>query len=276
MRIQNKMESLRRTQPLLSWMFAPRSRKPMPMSTAQETAALRAELAQLRKDTDRLRKEVTELRQFINVEHDEDTGQPTNICISRCALIGFSRPDAPRGMQMLICAGPGDSGPCVSLYGSDEKGRIILSVEKDVPQIVINTPEHQNTVLLTADAEGRGLLAALDNGKPRALLKAGPDGAGVAAVVHDNGQARVCLRATEKDGELFVVNGELKTAIKLSSISQHGGGTLVLHGHGPKPAVILSTVQGLGGCIILNDPEGIPFVTLPDPQKMTDEELGLD
>jgi hypothetical protein len=245
------------------------------MSTAKETAALRAELAQLRKDTDRLRKEVTELRQFIHVEYDEDTKQPTDICINRCAFITFSRADAPRGTQMLICAGPGDSGPSVSLWGSDEKGRIILSVEKDIPQIVINTPEHQNTVLLTADAEGRGLLAALDNGKPRALIKAAPDGAGAVAALHDNGQARVCLRATEKDGELIVLNGNLKTAIKLSSVSQHGGGTFVLHGHSSKPAVILTTAQALGGCIILNDPEGIPFVTLPDPHKMTDEELGL-
>ncbi len=245
------------------------------MTAPDDLAALRAEIAQLRQATDRLRRELNDLHRFITVEHDDD-GNATNICV-RCAILTLSRPDAADRFQIFITAGPGDTGPCISMLGSDGKPRILLTLEKDDPCITLRAPGGTDAVLLRADAAtGRGLVGALDNGKSRAILQAVEGDAGAVAVVHDDGRPRVCLRSTATDGEIFVSTRDLKTAIKLTTNSQYGGGTLIVHSHSGKPAVILSTLAGYGGAIILNDPEGIPYVTLPDPKTQADAEDDAD
>lgn len=247
------------------------------MNASDDLASLRAELSQLRKDTAQLRKEMNDLRRFITIEYeDEETGgdrtRATGINL-RCGALFFHHPTEPNRPQMFLAAGAEDQGPCISIWGSDQKARIILTVEKDEPRIALKTREFKDAVLLHADpASGLGLIAAFENGLPRALIKAGPDSSGAVAVVHDDGRTRACLRSTATAGEIFVATPDLKTAIKLTSHSHHGGGTLTVHDQNGKPAIILGTVQGYGGSIILNDPEGIPYATLPDAKKMQGED----
>jgi len=137
------------------------------MTDIGEIASLRAELAQLRKETDMLERDMRALTRFITIEYDEDK-HPTNINLRYCVL-SFAHPEVPNRTQMFM--GAGTEEPFVSLYDSKEKGRVILSVEKDDPRITIHTAELKDAVLLRADpADGRGLIAALDNGQPRAFL----------------------------------------------------------------------------------------------------------
>jgi hypothetical protein len=243
------------------------------MSAPDDIASLRAELAQLRKDTDRLRQELDDLHRFVFVEYDEDD-KPTNVCINRCALITFGRPDAALHTQMLIAAGPDDQGPCISMWGSDEKPRITLEVEKDEPEITLYAPGLLNAVLIQASADsGCGMVGVLEKGKPRAIMKASPDGSAGIAVLHDDNHARAVLHSTAEHGEILVATPGLKTAVKLTSKSQIGGGLLTVHGHNGKPAVILTTVEGYGGCVMLNDPEGIMYESLPNRDRLGEEAL---
>ena len=225
------------------------------MNPTDEIAALRTELAELRK-------EMNALRRFITIEFDEGTGEPTNINI-HCAHMIFSHPAVPGRSQMFIGAGP--EGPCVSLWDSRQRSRVLLSVENDVPLITLRTPELKDVVLLRADpADGRGLVAVLDNGNPRALMKAGTDNAGVVSVVHDDGMTRVTMHGTEDVGSLMVASLDMQAAVKLTSQSLHGGGTLTVNGPNGRPSVILSHNGPLGGAVLINDPEGKIIASLPD------------
>ena len=225
------------------------------MDTESELTALRKEIAELRK-------EVKDLRRFITIQHDENTGEPCSISI-RCCVLSFVHPDAPGRIQMLFTTHP--DGPGIGIWDSHEKCRIFLGVENDDPQITLRTAEGKDAVLLRADPEdGRGLVAVLDNGNPRALMKAGPDNAGVVSVVHDDGMTRVCLRSTENDGTFMVASLDMQAAVKITSESFDGGGTLTVNGFNGKPAVILGSTERIGGTVIVNGPDGKPAASLPD------------
>ena len=231
------------------------------MNPNDETTALRAELAELRKETTALRREMNALRRFITIEFDEDTGEPFNINI-RCACILFAHPAVPGRSQMFIGAGP--QGPGIGLWDSTEKCRVFLGVENDDPLISLYTAERKDAVLLRADpADGRGIVAVLDNGNPRALMKAGTDNAGVVSVVHDDGMTRVTMHGTEDVGSLMVASLDMQAAVKLTSQSLHGGGTLTVNGPNGKPSVILGYNGCLGGAVLVNDPDGKIIASLP-------------
>ncbi|MEQ1883296.1 MAG: hypothetical protein ABL878_20270, partial [Burkholderiales bacterium] len=163
------------------------------MSTSDEIATLRAELAELRKQTDRLREEMDGLTRFIHVQHDKD-GKP--YMSITCWLMHFSHPDDPNRVQMALNAGKKGSGPYISLLGEDSKARIIIKLENDEPIIRVLAPGLKHAVLITAPKDGRGLVGVFDNGNPRAVMKAGPDNAGVVSVVHDDGHARATLHGS--------------------------------------------------------------------------------
>ena len=232
------------------------------MNATDDIAALRTELAELRKETAALRREMNALRRFITIEFDRDTGEPFNINI-RCACIMFAHPAVPGRSQMFIGAGP--EGPGIGLWDSSEKCRVFLGVENDVPLISLYTAERKDAVLLRADpADGRGLVAVLDNGNPRALMKAGTDNAGVVSVVHDDGHTRVTMHGSEDVGSLMVSTLDMQVAVKLTSQSLHGGGTLTVNGPNGKPSVILGYNGPLGGAVLINGPDGNLIASLPD------------
>jgi hypothetical protein len=182
-----------------------------------------------------------------------------NLC---CGAVMLKSPWAPRRTQMMLtCSG---EGPCVTLYDSEEKGRVVLSVDKDQPTVTICTAEGKDAVLLMGDPKaGLGLVAAMDNGKPRAFLKAAAGGAGFVSVVHDDGNSRVTMHGTEDSGGLMTINPDMKTTVSISSQGRMGGGLVVVNGPTGKPAAFL-THDVRGGVVMVNGPDGQPAASLPD------------
>jgi len=219
------------------------------------------EIAQLKKDVAALRREMNALRRFITVEFDEETDEPTNINI-RCCSILFAHPEQRNRMQMIMCAGT--NGPAIGMWDSNQRARIHLSVEADTPSVALRNGEHKDCVLIHADAaDGRGLVSVLDNGKPRALIKAAPDNSGVLCGVHDDGHSRIFLHSTQGCGTLIAASPDMTTAVKIVSDSPNGGGgTLTIHGSVGQPTVILSNTK-LGGAVVVNDRKGKPNASLP-------------
>jgi hypothetical protein len=220
------------------------------------------ELAALRQELTKLRQEVDLLRRYIHVETDRKTGQPLN-CLITCGVITVENPHEPGATQMLIAGG--ETGPAISLWDEQRKGRLILQVDETGPRLSLCTAEHKDAVLLYADqADGRGLAAVFDNGNPRALMKAGDDGCGAVSVVHDDGITRICLRGDEDSGMLMAASLDLKATVKISSETEFGGGQIVISSPAGKPSIILGHNHTHGGLILTRDNDGAPTASLPD------------
>ncbi len=220
------------------------------------------ELVSLRQEVAKLRQQMDALLHFITIEMEGKTRQPRSMLL-RCSVITMEKAEAPHEAQMHISAS--ENGPAIGLWDSRQKGRVILSVEKDEPRVTLYTAELKEAVLLHADqAAGRGLAAVFDNGNPRALMKAGPDSSGAVSVVHDDGQTRITLFGTEDSGQLMVANPDMKATVKISAESELGGGQIVVSAPNGKPSVILSHHHGIGGVVLTNGPDGQPSASLPD------------
>ncbi len=220
------------------------------------------EIANLRQEVAKLRQQMDALLHFITIEMEGKTRQPRSMLL-RCSVITMEKAEAPHDAQMHISAS--ENGPAIGLWDSRQKGRLILSVEKDEPRLTLHTAELKDAVLLHADqAEGRGLVAVLDNGNPRALMKAGPDNSGAISVVHDDGQSRVTLYGTEDSGTVLLANPDMKATVKISAETELGGGQIVVNGPNGKPAVIVCHHHGIGGVVLTNGTDGQPAASLPD------------
>jgi hypothetical protein len=220
-----------------------------------------AELAHLRQEVATLRQQMKDLFHFISIEKEKGAEVPRNL-ILRCGIIMVQNPHEPHATQIYM--GGSENGPFVSLWDSHQKGRVILSVEKDVPTVTLYTGELKEAVLLRADPiDGLGLVAAFDNGKPRALIKAGEGDSGSISVVHDDGRSRITMHGTEDSACLMAVNADLQAAVKISSDGPNGGGLVVVNNPMGKPLAFMSSGP-MGGAVIVNGPDGQPAASLPD------------
>jgi hypothetical protein len=178
----------------------------------------------------------------------------------RCGVAVFQNRQEPHSTQIIM--GGSADGPFLSLWDSKEKGRVILSVQHDVPTVTLCTAEVKEAVLLRADPrDGRGLVAAFDNGKPRALISDGDSGS--VSIVHDDGHSRITMHGTEDSGSLLAVNADMKPVVNVSSAGPFGGGLVVVNSHTGKPAAFMS-YGPKGGAVIVNGPHGQPTASLPD------------
>ncbi|HEV7403483.1 MAG TPA: hypothetical protein VGO11_11170 [Chthoniobacteraceae bacterium] len=219
------------------------------------------ELAHLRQEVAALRKQMKDLLHFITIEREKGAEVPSGMNL-RCGVITFQNPHEPQKTQMLM--GGSEKGPFVSLWDSKEKGRVILSVEKDEPRVTLYTGELKQAVLLLANPDdGCGLVAAYDNGRPRAFLKAGEGDSGCVSICHDDGHARITMRGTEDSGCLLAVSPDMQAVVKISSDGLNGGGLVVVNSPNGKPSAIL-THGPSGGAVIVNGPDGQPSASLPD------------
>jgi hypothetical protein len=227
-----------------------------PMTPETELAHLRQEVATLRQHLNDVSKQMNDLLRFITIETEEGSDEPRNMNL-RCAEVAIHNPYARHQTQMYVCGGV--DGPLISLWDSRQKGRVILSVENDVPAITLCTAQHREAVRLEVDPKnGRGLVTVFDKGKPRALMKAGEDGTGSISVVHDDGHARVTMHGTENSGCLMTINPDMKTTVKISSEGRTGGGLVVVNGPTGQPAAFL-THDLAGGVVVVNGPDGQPL-----------------
>jgi len=240
------------------------------MNIETELAQLQEELAALRKDVAVVRKEQRDLHRFVTIEHDEESGEPTNLNL-RCCILTLAHPDAPNRTQCFFMAGP--EGPYLTFLDSHEKARLTLSLEKDAPEIRLMRADGKDAVVLSVDEKnGSGCVGVLEAGKPRAIMRTGNNESGVVSVCHDDGQPRMILRSEALMGEILGVSPDMKVTVRIQS-GAPAGGLLALHGVNGKASVIVSSTQ-LCGAVIVNDPQGNRICSLPpvEPQAPPPQE----
>ena len=187
-------------------------------------------------------------------------------------------------MLNLIC---GQDGAFVSVLGTDERTRVLMQVEKDVPELSLFGADHQYKACLrmdkgepsfelygkenkigvqlkVVDKEGRGQVGVCEAGQPRAVMKATNVGAAI-SVVHDDGHARITMVGTPNNGELFAVTPDMKIGVKIAADGMDGGYITVNRANG-KAGVILSNTA-VGGTVIVQDQHGKITGHLPTGQE---------
>ena len=217
------------------------------------------EIGRLTKEVAALRQQLAELKRFLTVELRDDLPGSPSILHLRCAILTLCNPEQPSQTQGMLSGS--EDGPCLSLWGGDQKARVILRVEKDGPSCQFFDPELKPAVQISADdATGRGQMGVFEAGKPRAVMKASATGASV-GVLNDNNHARIFMHADAERGELIAVNADMKTSVKISSDGLSGG-MLTVHGENGKALVAL-TGSKVGGLVMVNNPRGKLVASLP-------------
>lgn len=218
-----------------------------------------SELDQLKAEVATLRRQLAELKQFFSIEKPEKgNGQP--ILGIRCWGVHLCDPTNPSRTQGALIAG--DDGPYLSLWGSDEKARVILSAQEDAARCDLFSKDLKHGVQLAVDkAKGRGQVAVFEAGNPRAVMKATDQG-GVVSVVHDDGQARAAMLSSEHDGgEFMAVTPDMKMGVKISAGAPHGGMVSVNRPNG-RPGVVLACTEDFGA-VMVNNAKGKLIASLP-------------
>jgi hypothetical protein len=235
------------------------------------------EIESLKKEVARLRREMDEYRQFIHYHPpgvgDDDKPQSAYLTI-RCTFLTMFHPsDASKSMLNLIC---GQDGAFVSVMGTDERTRVLMQVDKNVPELSLFGDDNQYKACLRLDngepsfelygkenkigvqlkalgAEGRGQVGVCEAGQPRAVMKATELG-GIISAVHNDGHARITLASTVNNGELLAVTPDMKIGVKIAADSLDGGLITINRANG-NAGVILSNTA-IGGTVIVQDQHG--------------------
>ena len=237
------------------------------MNTETEIESLKQEVA-------RLRREMDEYRQFIRYQPpgEDDDGLPSAAYITiRCAIFQLAHPSDPNRSQVNIMGGK--DGAFVAVLGKDERTRVVMNVENDVPELSLFGPDNQykaglrftqgepwfelygkegkiGVQLRVVGEEGRGQVGVCESGKARAIMKATELG-GVLSAVHDDGHARITMASSENNGELCAVTPDMKIGVKIAANGIDGGFITVNRANG-HAGVILSNTP-VGGTVIVQD-----------------------
>ena len=232
------------------------------------------EIETLKQEVARLRREMDEYRQFLRCQpaYEDDDGRQCSAYLTiRCSIFQLAHPSNPGKSQVNIMSGP--DGAFVSVLGTDERTRVIMNVEKDVPELSLFGSDRQYKACLRLDKgepsfelygkegkigvqlkvlgeEGRGQMGVCEAGKARAVMKATEHG-GVVSAVHDDGHARITMASTESNGELLAVTPDMKIGVKIAANGLDGGFITINRANG-KAGVILSNTP-LGGTVIVQD-----------------------
>ena len=236
-----------------------------------------AEFATLQQEVARLRQEMNELKQFIRYQPPGigDDGNPEAAYITiNCAIFQLAHPSNPNQSQVNIMGGR--DGAFISVLGSDEKTRVLMQVEKDVPEVCIMGGDNQCKASLGFDKNepwfelygketkvgvqlrvvgeaSRGQVGVCEAGKSRAVMKANEFG-GALSAVHDDGHARITMLSSENNGELLALTPDMKVGVKIAANGMDGGYLTVNRANG-KAGVILSN-SPIGGAVIVQDHTG--------------------
>lgn len=249
------------------------------------------EITQLQQEVARLRREMDELKQFIHYNPpgtgDDDKPEAAYISI-RCAIFQLVHPANPNH-SLINMMGSRDKGAFLAVLGADERTRLLLQVDKDVPEVSLFGKDGKYGTTLRVDDNGeseldlygkngklgvllkvageeeRGQVGVCEAGKPRAVMQARDTGGGL-SVVHDDGHARVAITSEVASGNVLLVTPDMQVAVKLSSNGLDGGFITVNRANG-KAGVILSNIA-TGGVVIVNDSRGQIMASLPSPNDL--------
>lgn len=246
-----------------------------------------AEIAELKEQVAVLRQQMKELKQFIRYQPpgEDDDGKPQAAYLDlQCTFFRLVHPSDQSYAPVRMMCHP--DGSFISICAKNEKARIVMSMEKEVPELSLHGtdgkckarmyldegeprldlygPEDKVGVQIRVQGEaGRGVMGVCEAGKPRAGMRATEFGGAVSAV-YDDGHSRITMVSTEDNGELLAISQDMKTGVKISANGPDGGFLTVNHQNG-KAGVILATTA-LSGGIILNDPQGNVVAMLPGPE----------
>jgi hypothetical protein len=223
------------------------------------------EIAQLKKEVALLKEQMADLHRFFTIEDSEGAPHIKTLLIT-CSTLLLRDPEPPNETQALFSAR--DKGVEIALWGDDQKARLILEAKKE-GRITLYQTGLKTGVDIGVDEKNFPYIGVLDQGKPRAIMKARPEG-GVVSMVHDDGKVRAMMTSESLIGELLVVNADMKVAVKLSSNGQDGGGFLTVNHPNGKAAAIISSHPATG-MVILNDKRGTMTAALPIPGQTEDE-----
>jgi len=227
-----------------------------------EIPANPTELEQLKQRVTELEKEMRLLIQHFGVEEFEDGSKSVNLL---CSAISLFSPDKPNQMQGCLSGGP--DGPLLCLWGSANKPRLEITVDKDgVPSIELFQKDEKVSVVIGEDSLGMASVAVFHEGQPRAAIKAS-EKCGFVSAVHNGGQGRVAMVSQEASGEIIMLNPDMKCVVKLSTQGQHDEGFITVNHSNGKAAVIISALPD-HGCVILNDRAGQMKYSLPGPKDI--------
>jgi hypothetical protein len=224
-----------------------------------------AELIALKQEVAKLKEQLAELRSFLSVQESEVPNQ--KVLTIRCSGVFLYNPEQPDQLQGMLTAA--QDGPSLTLWGSDSKGRVAVEVEEDRGVVRLFQKDLKTGVELGETKNGEPYVAAFHEGRPRAQLK-GTNERGFVAAIHDDGQGRVLMSSQLGHGDLLVVGGDMRAAVKLSSEGKDGGGFLTVNHANGKAAVILTSTPG-SGVAILNDSRGNLVDSLPSVKPGSDE-----
>ena len=245
------------------------------------------EITQLKQEVTRLRREMDELKQFIRYNPpgtgDDDKPEAAYLTI-RCAIFTLAHPANPNH-SLIHMMGSRDKDAIIMLAGKDEKTRLLLQVDQDVPEVTLfgqpgqygatlrvekGEPElamygQQGKLGVLAKVAGAtelGQVGVCEGGKPRAIMQARAKGTGGGiSVVHDDGHARVAITSEVASGDILMVTPDMQVGVKISSNGMDGGFITVNRANG-KAGVILSNIA-TGGAVIINDKQGKIMASLP-------------
>jgi hypothetical protein len=221
-----------------------------------------SELTELKKEVAELKQEIYGLIEHFGVERFEGGKKNVNLL---CSAITLFNPGNPNQSQGVLCGGP--EGPTLTLYGKDGQPRLAISVDPDdIPSIQLFQPGQKVAVHIGQDDLGMASVGVLDQGQPRAVMKAS-ETAGIISAVHNGGHARVTMISQENSGEVLLVNPDMKVAVKLSTQGQNDQGFVTVNHANGKAAVILSALPE-HGCVTVNDRAGQMKYSLPDAKNI--------
>jgi hypothetical protein len=192
----------------------------------------------------------------------EDGSKSVNLLCSAITLFNYEKPGQTQG-----CLSAGPDGPCLCLWGSADKPRLEISVDKEgIPSIELFQADKNVSVVIGQDSLNMPSVAVFHEGQPRAAIKAS-EKCGFVSAVHNGGQGRVAMVSQKTSGEIMLLNPDMKCVVKLSTEGQHDAGFITVNHSSGKAAVIISAMPK-HGCVILNDRAGQMKYSLPDPKNI--------
>ncbi|HMJ05219.1 MAG TPA: hypothetical protein VK474_03090, partial [Chthoniobacterales bacterium] len=167
-------------------------------------ADLQAEVATLRDEVARLREEAA---LFFTVHRDDDgTVLDTQLrCwMLHCEVVNLRRRDSDQSYGMI---GIEEDGPCVALWGEDQRAHALLRVTGNRGELELLGADHHPVVHLL-EHEGHGHAVVLSpGGIPRVVMKGAENGGNVTAV-DPAGKACAVLYSSDRHGGLAVLDQE--------------------------------------------------------------------
>jgi hypothetical protein len=203
-----------------------------------ELTALKAEVARLKEDA-----------ALFFIIHRDEHGVVQDDTQLRCWMLHTEHVELAKRGTFESRGGMGldNEGPYVSLWGDDNKARLIMRVRDNAGQLDIFDDALHPVAQMYAGEGGHGHVAVYSpGGIPRAVMK-GMETGGAVTVVNEEGRPRaIMLSSKDKEGkdkgELVVMNADKPQARIFTG--EAGGGVVTFDNKGDKACIMVTSPAG--------------------------------